>query len=91
MCHETVANLVLGMDYVVTYFYPTECLSKQNRYIRYTMDKPQKLTTRQYVGMVHDLNLRMGQMPPLFNKNQQLDESEIVDSLANKAPRTTRF
>ena len=27
-------------------------------------------------------------MPPLSNNNQQLDESEIMDSLANKAPRT---
>ena len=27
-------------------------------------------------------------MPPLFDKNQQLDESEIVDSLSNKAPRS---
>ena len=27
-------------------------------------------------------------MPPLFNNNQKLDESEILDSLANKAPRT---
>ena len=27
-------------------------------------------------------------MPPLFNDTQQLDKSEIVDSLANKAPRT---
>ena len=30
----------------------------------------------------------MAQIPPLFNDNLQLDESEIVDSLANKAPRT---
>ena len=27
-------------------------------------------------------------MPLLFEKNQQLDESELVDSLANKAPRS---
>ena len=27
-------------------------------------------------------------MPPLFNNSQQLDESELVDSLANKAPRS---
>ena len=27
-------------------------------------------------------------MPPLFNKNQQLDESELVNSLAKKAPRS---
>ena len=27
-------------------------------------------------------------MPPLFDKNQQLDESELVDSLANKVPRS---
>ena len=26
-------------------------------------------------------------MPPLFQESQQLDESELVDSLANKAPR----
>ena len=26
-------------------------------------------------------------MPPLFDKNQKPDESELVDSLANKAPR----
>ena len=26
-------------------------------------------------------------MPPLFDKNQKLDESELVDSLDNKAPR----
>ena len=27
-------------------------------------------------------------MPPLFDKNQQLDKSELVDSLANKTPRS---
>ena len=27
-------------------------------------------------------------MPHLFDENQQLDESELVDSLANKAPRS---
>ena len=27
-------------------------------------------------------------MPPLFNNNQQLYESELMDSLANKAPRS---
>ena len=54
----------------------------------YKMEKPRKLTTRQYVGLVCDLNSRMAQMPPLFDKNQQLDESELVDSLANKAPRS---
>ena len=51
------------------------------------MDKPRKLTTRHYVGLVCDLNSRMAQMSPLFDKNQQLDKYELVDSLANKAPR----
>ena len=31
--HETVANLILLMDHVVTYFFPKQCLSKQKRYI----------------------------------------------------------
>ena len=30
----------------------------------------------------------MAPMPPLFDKNQQLDESELVDYLSNKAPRS---
>ena len=30
----------------------------------------------------------MAQMPPLFDKNQQLDKSELLYSLANKAPRS---
>ena len=51
------------------------------------MEKPHKLTTRQYVGLVRDLNARMAKMPPLFHENQQIDESELVDSLAKKAPR----
>ena len=84
--HETVANLILVMDHVATYFGPKYCLSKQKCYIRYKIEKPRKLTKRQYVGLVFDLNSRMAQMPPLFDENQQQDESELVDSLANKAP-----
>ena len=74
------------MDHVDAYFGPKECLSKQECYIRYKMEKPRNLTTRHYVGLVRDINSRMAQMPPLFDENQQLDESELVDSLANKAP-----
>ena len=76
------------MNHVVTYFGPKVCLSKQKRYLRYNMTNPRKLTTRQYVGLVRDLNSRMAQLPPLFEDIQMLNESELVDSLANKAPRT---
>ena len=76
------------MNHVVTYFGPKECLSKQKRYLRYKMTKPCKLTTRQYVGLVRDLNSRMAQLPTLFEDSQILDNSELVDSLSNKAPRT---
>ena len=51
------------------------------------MIKPRKLTMRQYVGLVCDLNSRMAQLPPLFEDSQMLDESELVNSLANKVPR----
>ena len=30
----------------------------------------------------------MTQMPPMFDNNQQLDKSKLVDYLANKAPRS---
>ena len=52
------------------------------------MIKPRRMTTRQYVGLVRDLNLRMAQLPSLFEDSQMLYESELFDSLANKAPRT---
>ena len=64
------------MNHVVTYFGPKECLSKQKRYLRYLcykMIKPRKLTTRQYVGLVRDLNSRMAQLPPLFEDSKMLD------------------
>ena len=44
------------MEHVVTYVGPKDCLSNQKRYIRYKMEKPRKLTTSQYVGLVRDLN-----------------------------------
>ena len=76
------------MNHVVTYLSPKECLSKQKRYLLYNMIKIRRLTTRQYVGLVRDLNSRMAQLPPLFKDSQMLDESEFFDFLANKAPRT---
>ena len=88
MRHETVANLIVVINHVVTYFGPKEFLSKKKCYIRYKMNKPQKLTTTQYVVLVRDLNSRIAHMPLLFDENQQLDKSELVDSLVNKAPRS---
>ena len=52
------------------------------------MTKPRKLTTRQYVGLVRDLNSRMANLPPLFDESQVLEESELVDFLDNKAPKS---
>ena len=46
------------------------------------------MSSVQYVGLVRDLNSRMAQLPPLFEDSKMLDESELVNSLANKAPRT---
>ena len=76
------------MNHVVSHFVPKECLSKHKRYLRYKMIKHRWLTMRQYVGLVRDLNSRMAQLPPLFEDSQMIDESELVDSLANKAPRS---
>ena len=70
------------MNHVVTYFGPKERLTKQKRYLHYKMTKPRKLTMRQYLGLVRDLNSRMAQLPPLFEDSQILDESELVNSLA---------
>ena len=90
LAQERVANFKIVTNHVVTYFGPKECLSKQKRYLRYKRIKPCKLTTRQYVGLVRNMNSRMDQLPPLFEDSQMHDESELVDSLTNKAPRTQK-
>ena len=64
------------MNLVVSYFGPKECLSKQKRYFRYKIIKSRRLTTRQYVGLVRDLNSRMAQLPHLFEDSQMLEESD---------------
>ena len=74
---ETVLNLKTVFNHVVTYFGPNDCLSKQKRYLRYRLSKPRELTTRQYAGLVRNLNSRMAQMPPLFDDTQVLKESEL--------------
>ena len=85
-----VLNLKTVFNHVVSYFGPNECLSKQKRYLRYKMTKPSKLTTRQYVGLVRDLNSRMAHLPPLFDESQVLEESELVDFLSNKALKSPK-
>ena len=40
------------------------------------------------MGFVCDINSRIVQIPPLLDKNQQLDESKLAGSLAKKAPRS---
>ena len=85
LVQETAANLKIVMNHVVAYFGPNECLSKKKRYLRYNTVKPRRLTTRQFVGLFRDLNSRMAQLPPIFKDYQVLDDSELVDSLANKA------
>ena len=85
---ETAANLKLAFNHVVSYFAPNECLSKQKRYMRYRLTKPRDMTTRQYVSFVRDLNSRLAQMQPLFDESHVMEESELVDFLANKAPKS---
>ena len=85
---ETAANLKIVMNHDVTYFGPNECLSNQKRYLRYNMVKPRRLTTRQYIVLVRDLNSRMAQMPPLLEDAQMLDEflTAIILSLGALFP-----
>ena len=40
------------------------------------------------MGLVRDLNSRMAQLPPLFEDSKVLEESELVNFLANKAPKS---
>ena len=39
--HKTIANLIIVMNHVVTYFDQKVCVSKQKRHVRYKMEKLQ--------------------------------------------------
>ena len=86
---ETVLNLKAVLNHVVSYFGPNECLSKHKRYLRYKMTKTRKLTTRQYVGLVRDLDSRMAHIPPLFNEYQVLEDSELATCWQGSRPTQT--
>ena len=79
------------MNHVVAYFGPKECLSKQKHYLRYKMEKPRKLTTRQYVGLVRDLNASMAQMPPSFTRISNLTSLNWFSLLLTNHQEATRL
>ena len=85
--NETSNNLVLVEQRLVSEFTTKDVLSREARHIRYDMYKPKNRTTRQYVGAVHTLNETMSKMPPLFDATQKLEERELLDILASKAPQ----
>jgi len=85
--NETSNNLVLVEQRLVSGFTTKDVLSREARYIRYDMYKPKNRTTRQYVGAVHTLNETMSKMPPLFDATQKLEQKELLDILASKAPQ----
>ena len=85
--NETTANLLIVEQRLVTEFAPRDVLSRESRYMRYDMRKPYGRTTRQYVGAVHTLNETLSKMPPLFDPNQKIPATELLDILASKAPQ----
>lgn len=85
---ETIANLLIVEQRLITEFAPRDVLSRESRYMRYHMRKPYGRTTRQYVGAVHTLNETLSKMPPLFDHIQKIPSPELLDILASKAPQS---
>jgi hypothetical protein len=85
---ETAANLVQVERRLVTFFAPREVLRQQTRYMRFHMRKPKEVTTRQYVGAVSTLNSTLERLPPAFAAGQKVTETDMMDILASKAPKS---
>jgi len=84
---ETAAHLLVVEQRLVTFFSPQKVLTNQTRYIRYQMQKPKGVNTRQYVGAVHTLNQTLEKLPPNFNQAQKVPDTDIMDILTSKAPK----
>jgi hypothetical protein len=53
-----------------------------------TCTKLETATTQQYLGAVHTLNEMLAKMPPLFNATQKIEDQELLNILASKAPQS---
>ena len=86
--NETVGNLTLALNYLVTFNCPKEVLSKHTEYLKTRLYKPSNLNMRQYVGCFNNLNALCEQLPPNFDANQKLSERDCILIIANKAPKS---
>jgi hypothetical protein len=86
--NETAVNLIQVERRLVTFFAPREVLRQQTRYMRFHMRKPKETTTRQYVGAVSTLNSTLEGLPPAFAAGQKVTETDMMDILASKAPKS---
>jgi hypothetical protein len=85
--NETVPNLNQVERRLVTFFTPREVLRKQTKYMRFSMQKPKDVSTRQYVGAVATLNETLAKLPPGFDAAQKIPDTDIMDIMASKAPK----
>ena len=85
--NETVPNLNQVERRLVTFFAPRKVLRSQTKYMRFNMNKPRDVSTRQYVGAVATLNETLAKLPPGFDAAQKLPDTDIMDIMASKAPK----
>ena len=84
--NETVENLTLALNYLVTFNCPKEVLSKHMEYLKRQLYKPRDINMRQYIGCFNNLNTIREQLPPNFNAAQKLSERDCIIIIAKKAP-----
>jgi hypothetical protein len=84
---ETTANLLTVEQRLVKFFAPRAVLSKQHRYMCYTMRKPYRRSTRQYVGAVNEMNQMLTKLPSGYNDTQKISDTNMIDNLTVLAPR----
>jgi hypothetical protein len=84
---ETTANLLTVEQRLGKFFAPRDVLSKQHRYMCYTMRKPYGRSTRQYVGAVNEMNQMLTKLPPGYDDTQKISDTDMIDNLTVLAPR----
>lgn len=84
---ETIPNLALVEQRLVTCFAPQEVLQQQAGCMHFHEGKPKAVTTQLHIGSVATPNNSLEKLPPDFGPLQKGTDSDLVDILASKAPK----
>ena len=89
--NETAVNLIQVEQLLVAFFASREVSRQQTRCTRHHTRKPKKVSaSRQFAGAAGTSNNTLEKLPPAFAAEQKVSDSDLMDTLASKAPKSQK-